>query len=198
MPAPIYSQDDYRSALQALMPRGRAWPRDADATQTAALAGLARAFARTNGDAAALLVDAFPSTTAELLPEWESSLGLPDPCAGPQPTVQARRAQVVARLTALGGQSVDYYVALAQALGYSITITQFAPSRFGRVFGSPFGGVAWAHAWQVNVANYTIQNFRFGSDAFGEAFAAWGGTVLQCELQAAAPAHTTLNFNYTG
>lgn len=198
MAAPIYSQDDYRSALQALMPRGRVWPRELDATQPVALAGLARAFARTNGDAAGLLVDAFPSTTVELLPEWESSLGLPDLCAGPQPTVQARHAQVVARLTALGGQSVDYYVSLAQALGYSVTITQFAPSRFGRVFGRPFGGVAWAHAWQVTVANYTIQSFRFGSDAFGEAFAAWGGTVLQCELQAAAPAHTTLNFNYTG
>ncbi len=197
MAAPIYSQGDYRSALQALFPRGRVWPRDLDATQAATLGGLARAFARANGDAAALLVDAFPSTTAELLPEWESSLGLPDPCAGVQPTVQTRRAQVIARLTALGGQSVDYFISLAQALGYSITITQFAPSRFGRAFGNPFGGAAWAHAWQVNVANYTIQSFRFGSDAFGEAFAAWGGTVLQCELQAAAPAHTTINFNYT-
>lgn len=197
MAAPIYSQGDYRSALQALFPRGRVWPRDPDATQSALLGGLARSFARTNGDAAALLVDAFPSTTAELLPEWESSLGLPDPCAGQQPTVQARRAQVLATLRqSFSGPSIPNLVALAESLGYSITITQFSPSRFGRVFGNPFGGIAWANAWQVNVANFTIQKFKFGSDAFGENFSSWGSTVLQCELAAVAPAHTVLNFFY--
>ena len=133
----------------------------------------------------------------ELLPEWESTLGLPDPCAGQQPTVLARRAQVVARLTGIGGQSVAYYVAQASSLGYSITVQQFAPSRFGRPFGSPFGNVDWAYAWQVTVAQYTVNQFRFGTDAFGEPFASWGSTVLQCELLASKPAHTILNFQYT-
>ncbi|MDA8092358.1 MAG: YmfQ family protein [Betaproteobacteria bacterium] len=197
MAAPAYSQDDYRSALQALLPRGRVWPRNANSVQTSTLAGFAASFARSNGAAIDLLMDAFPSSTVNLLAEWESTVGLPDTCAGLQPTIQARRTQMLSRLTSLGGQSIAYFTALAAALGYSITVTQFAPSRFGRPFGAQFGGVAWAYAWQVNAASYVIQKFRFGADVLGEPFAAWGSTVMQCELQAAAPAHTTLNFNYT-
>ncbi len=196
MGAPIYSQDDYVSALQKLLPRGRVWPRDPGSVQASALAGFARSFARSNGDAAALLTDAFPTSTVDLLPEWESTLGLPDLCAGPQTTVQSRRAQVASRFTTVGGQSIAYFTQLAATLGYSITITQFAPSRFGRQFGEPFGGIAWAHAWQVNAPAFTINRFRFGSDAFGESFAVWSNNILQCELQAAMPAHTALIFNY--
>ncbi len=197
MAAPIYSQADYTAALQSLLPRGLVWPRDAQSVQTQALSGFAQSFARSNGAASNLLVDAFPGTTVQLLPEWESSLGLPDACAGLQPTVQQRRAQVVARLANIGGQSVAYYTALAETLGYTISVQQFQPFRFGRTFGAPLGGEDWAQAWQVTVAQYTINRFQLGTDAFGEPFASWGSTVLQCELQSAQPAHTLLNFNYT-
>ncbi len=197
MAAPIYSQADYTAALQSLLPRGLVWPRDGASVQAQAISGFAQSFARSNGAASNLLVDAFPDTVVQLLPEWEATLGLPDPCAGAQPTLQARRAQVVARLSSIGGQSVAYYTALAATLGYSITIQSFQPFRFGRTFGTPLDGEDWAHAWQVTVAQYTINSFRLGTDTFGEPFASWGSTVLQCELQAAQPAHTILNFLYT-
>ncbi|KFX64272.1 tail protein [Burkholderia sp. K24] len=196
MPAPNYSAADYLQALQALLPRGRVWPRDPDATQTSVLSGFTPCFAALTTRANYLLVDAFPSSTFELLPEWESTLGLPDPCAGEAPTTQQRVAQVVARLTATGGQSIAYFTAVAAALGYPITITQFVPSRFGKQFGTLFGGTAWAFAWQVNAPTFTVTNLQFGG-SFGTAFAAWGNNVLQCELQRLAPAHTTVLFSYS-
>ncbi|WP_454871799.1 YmfQ family protein [Paraburkholderia xenovorans] len=196
MPAPNYSAADYLSALQVHLPRGRVWPRDPDAQQTKVLAGFTPVFARLNARANNLLVDAFPPTTYELLPEWESTLGLPDPCAGEAPTTQQRVAQVVARLTATGGQSIAYYTAVAAALGYAITITQFVPSRFGKNFGTLFGGTAWAFAWQVNAPSFTVATLQFGG-AFGSPFASWGNNVLQCELQRFAPAHTTVLFSYS-
>jgi uncharacterized protein YmfQ (DUF2313 family) len=196
MPAPNYSAADYLGALQKLLPRGRVWPRDPDAQQTAILSGFTPVFARLNARANNLLVDAFPSTTYELLPEWEETLGLPDPCAGAAPTTQQRVAQVVARLTATGGQSVAYYTTVAAALGYAITITQFVPSRFGKTFGTLFGGTAWAFAWQVNAPTFTIAALQFGG-SFGTPFASWGNNVLQCELQRFAPAHTIVLFSYS-
>ncbi|WP_168793608.1 YmfQ family protein [Paraburkholderia aromaticivorans] len=196
MPAPNYSAADYLRALQTHLPRGRVWPRDPDAQQTAILSGFTPVFAQLNARANNLLVDAFPSTTYELLPEWEATLGLPDPCAGEAPTTQQRVAQVVARLTATGGQSIAYYTAVAAALGYAITITQFVPSRFGKNFGTLFGGTAWAFAWQVNAPTFTISTLQFGG-AFGTPFASWGNNVLQCELQRFAPAHTTVLFSYS-
>jgi uncharacterized protein YmfQ (DUF2313 family) len=197
MPAPLYTSDDYTRALQAHLPRGRVWPREPDATLTKSIKGLAPSSAALNARANQLLVDAFPSTTTELLPEWEATLGLPDPCAGPSPTIELRRAQVVARFIGDGGQSVPYYVNFAAALGYTITITEFAPFHFGMTFGMPLCGPDWAHAWRVDGPIFTIERFELGVSEFGEPFAFWSNNVLQCELQRIAPAHTIVIFNYS-
>lgn len=194
--APNYQAADFLAALQACMPRGRVWPKDVDAVQTQTLAGCATPFATHSARANNLLVDAFPASPEELLPEWEQTLGLPDPCAGEAPTIQLRKAQVLARFTAVGGQSAAYFISLAATLGYEITITQFAPFRFGDVFGTPMYGVAWAFAWQVNAPTFSVHKFEFGVDTFGEPFSYWNNNVLQCELQRYAPAHTYLLFNY--
>lgn len=197
MTAPSFTADMFLTALQALMPRGRVWPRGNDARQTQILAGMAPSFADLAASAANLLVDAFPASTENLLPEWEATLGLPDPCAGEQPTIEARRAQVLARFIADGGQSVPYYVSIAKALGYVITITEFTPFCFGQSFGQPMCGEDWAHTWQVNAPSFSIQYFEFGTSGFGEPFAYWSNNVLQCELQRLKPAHTQLNFSYS-
>lgn len=198
MAAPQYSAQDYLQALQALMPRGRVWPRDADATQTKLLAALTKVYERSNLRAIQLLVDSFPETTFELLPEWEDTLGLPDPCAGLAPTVAARRAQVVAKLKALGGQSVAYLIAFAADLGYTITITQYVPARAGTLTaGAPLNGSDWAHAWCVNSAANTVTRAKAGTLAAGEPLAYWGNTVLGCQLAEVSPAHTVLLFSYT-
>jgi uncharacterized protein YmfQ (DUF2313 family) len=182
MSAPLYSAADYLSALQKLMPRGRVWPRDAEAIQTKTLAGLTAVYERNNQRANQLLVDAFPSTTTELIAEWESTLGLPDPCAGPAPTLQQRRAQVVATFANPGGQSIAYYIAYAKLLGYDITITQFPPDQF---------------KWQINASLNTVKYFRTGISAAGESLASWGNDVLECEMNRIKPAHTTLIFSYS-
>jgi uncharacterized protein YmfQ (DUF2313 family) len=187
---------DFLQAVLKLLPRGRVWSRDLGAVQNRILLGLVTVYERSTDRANHLLVDAFPAATYELLPEWEATCGLPDPCAGPSPTTQARRDQVVARLTAIGGQSIPYFESLASRLGYEITITQYTPSTFGRRFGAPFGGTSWAHAWRVNAPTFTVRHFEFGG-GFGPPFSFWSNNVLQCELQAVSPAHTVLNFSYS-
>lgn len=194
---PTYTDADFLAGFQALLPTGPIWPREPDAAQTQTLLALVKGYTRNAARANNLLIDAFPVAPVELLPDWEATLGLPDPCAGTAPTIQVRQQQVNARFIAAGGQSVAYFVQVAAALGYTITITQFAPSRFGRPFGLAFGGVAWAHAWQINAPTFTIERFSFGHDAFGEPFSSWDNNVLQCELQRLAPAQTALIFSYT-
>jgi uncharacterized protein YmfQ (DUF2313 family) len=198
MPAPQYQAADYQAALQSLLPRGKAWPRDPDTTQTKTVASLVPVYVRQNARSNQLLVDAFPLSTLELLPEWESTLGLPDPCAGLSPTVQARRAQVVARVKAQGGQSVFYFIALAFSLGYTVTVTQFVPARVGQArVGQALRGSAWAHAWQVNAPLNTVVRSRIGASRVGEPLAYWNNTVLECELRQFIPAHTVIIFSYT-
>ena len=87
--------DDYFAGLLTnLQPTGDAWPTDSDAVQQQAFAALATTFAALNSRANYLVKDAFPATALELLPQWEASLGLPDPCTPLATTIQQRQAAV--------------------------------------------------------------------------------------------------------
>lgn len=192
-----YAAPDYQSALWGLMPRGRVWAREPGSTQDLVLGAFAPAFERSDERAVELLADAFPETTDELLPDWESTLGLPDPCAGPSPTLQQRRAQVGARFTNSGGQSANYFIDYAARLGFEVTITQYTPFRAGaQGCGSPLGGADWVHVWSINAPETNVTPFRVGQSAAGEPLQAFGNAVLECELRAIAPAHTILTFLY--
>ncbi|WP_338085472.1 putative phage tail protein [Gluconacetobacter entanii] len=94
-----YSAADFLAAFQRHLPTGPIWPREAGSNQATALGCLMPTLERLAQRDENLLIDAFPATTVELLPEWQASLGLPDACAGTDPTIEQQRAQVVARLT---------------------------------------------------------------------------------------------------
>lgn len=190
----LFTDDAYTAALLSLLPRGRAWPRDADSLQYAVAAGLAPALGRLDARAQSLLVDAFPATTVELLPEWEASLGLPDPCEGADQGIEQRRTQVVSRLTSAGGQSVAYFLAVVEQLGYfGATITQYAPFRAERdAAEGPLYGDAWAFAWLMNLPDLRLFYFKADVSAVGEALSAEANDVATCVLNALAPAHTTV------
>lgn len=180
MAAPIFTAANFLRAMQNTMPRGRAWPRDLASLQAIILSGLAPTYARLQASDNQLLLEAMPSTTTELLPEWEETLGLPDPCIGGNPTIDKRRAQVVARFANKGGQSIAFFTAYALTLGYVITITyDFAPFRFGDRMGSRFGGSGNIFYWTVNTP---------GPGPLAD---------LECEFERLKPAHTVVLFNYT-
>ncbi|WP_429497008.1 YmfQ family protein [Robbsia andropogonis] len=198
MAAPNYQASDFAGAIKALMPRGLAWPRDPAAVMARVIAGLAPTFARHTQANNNLLVDAFPSTAVQLLPEWETTLGLPDPCAGEAPTLQGRQLQVVARLTNSGGQSIPYFIAYAKALGYEVTATEFAPFRVNQSsVGDAVFSADWAYTWTINAPLESYSLFRVNQSSVGEALASWGNSVLECELSTIAPAHTILHFTYS-
>ncbi len=191
------SPADYLGALLALLPRGRVWSRDPNSTMVKALSGLTPVYARNDARACELLVDAFPSTAVELLPEWESTLGLPDPCLGPAATIPQRQALVTAKLTARGGQSAQYFVDVAATIGIPITVSNFAPCRFGIAhFGDPMLGVEWAHVWAVHAQLGPVIDTDFAEGKFGDRFRTWGIPVLECQLREIEPAHAKLIFLY--
>jgi len=195
----MFSADDFRKAILQLMPHGPVWSRRSDALTGLLAQAWGATFARNSARASNLLVDAFPSTTIELLSEWEQTLGLPDPCAGDAATIVQRRSQVIARLTDRGGSSIAYFTAFAQTLGYDISVTEYAPSRCG-VFrcGSAIQNEDWAYCWLVLHPGFTPVNFRSGLSASGEALMSWSNGPLVCEFEARNPSHLTLRFGQNG
>lgn len=195
MPAPAYGAPDYVAALQALLPRGRAWPRDLDATITGALQGIAPIYADSNARANALLVDAFPATAYELLGEWESALGLPNLYGLPASTDDERRANVVAALTDTGGQSVAYFVALAATLGYTITIDVFKRFTVRSRVNFPIYGHVWCHTWRVNATATNQADLDVNSDV-NAALKSWSNVALNGAFEKYKPAHTVVIIKY--
>ena len=169
---------DYGNAARALLPRGRVWPSDHDAVQSRLLGAVGQTFERSDEAGSALLDNSLPGDNGDLLGEWEASLGLPDPCAGPNPTEQQRANQVRARFIAGGGQSRPRYIDYATTLGFAIQIVNYAPFRAGRsTCGNPCASNAWTFVWGVRVL----------ADATG-----LSTNVLLCELETIKPAETTI------
>lgn len=192
------TDSDYLRQLQALLPPGPAWPTDPEATITALLDGLSAELARVDGRAWKIVEEADPRTVAELFADWEAVAGLPDSCAvafGGDQTADQRRAALVGRLTTLGGQSPAYFVGIAAALGYAITVTEFREHTVNDDVTRLFYGAAWNFAWQVNSALNTITEITVDSTA-AEPLAAWGNSLLECVIKRLKPAHTTVLFSY--
>jgi uncharacterized protein YmfQ (DUF2313 family) len=182
MAGPVFSADDYAQAMASLLPRGRAWPRDPDTNLAALMRALAEIYAQSGAAAAGLIDDVFPATTNNFLTEWEETLGLPDPCTVPAATVIQRRNSILAKLVGTPGQTPAYYIAVAAALGFTVTITE---------------GAAGTHQWTINASLNNIVYFKAGISVAGDPLASWGNSELECRLNMLKPAHTQLLFAYT-
>lgn len=201
-PPPSFLNADeaaYLAGLQALLPRGWAWPRREDSNLAKLVAAIADGFARLHRGITRLLVtEADPRSTLELLPEWERMLGLPDECIGIPETLQERRLLVTTRYTATGGQSRAYFIELASSLGYSVTIEEGKVFRLGlsRLGADRLNHPGWAYAWTVHAPTVTVIPFRLGQSTLGERLKTFGNARLECSIRRAAPAHTIVHFAY--
>lgn len=193
-PIPIYSNADFAAAFKNLLPRGRVWPRDVDAVQSDFCEAMAPTYTRVVTAAAALIADAFPVAPVNLLPEWESTLGLPDPnLGGYAVTLQQRQQQVNTKFIANGGQSAQYFLNLLSSLGFSgCTITNFAPFCAGKNrAGDPCRGAGWFFTWLITCPNLNVVRFRAGASGAGEPlYAITGATVVEGIIREYGPAHT--------
>jgi uncharacterized protein YmfQ (DUF2313 family) len=198
MLAPSFSIFDYLQQFLRLLPRGRVWHRGWGTTQAADLLTLMPTWVRLHERANDALVEAFPCTTMEMLPEWEATLGLPDPCIGELPTVQQRQIAVCAKFVLQGGATVEAFQRLGAALGFEMRIVMYAPFRADiNTMEQPLYSEAWAWAWGVILPPTPVTYFRVERSTAEEPLAAWGGGIMECFIKQYAPAHTIPIFIYT-
>ncbi len=192
---------DYAHVLRKLLPRGRVWTREDDGTQAAVLDGLAGTSEQLDSDALTLIAAAFPATADQLLPEWDQTLGLPDPCFGPFANDVQNRQQVVAKLIGTGGQSIPYFIALVATLGYTITITEFYRHTVIRDVTVPIYGEDWPYTWLVTVTGTPPPHWHAVDDPVEDPLSSYistpNETALACLLRRYAPAQTLLVFHYS-
>lgn len=188
----------YLEQFKALMPPGEAWLPERGSTLEALLSVFAAEFAKIDARALELLNEADPRSTLELLGEWETAVGLPDPCIGQPTNLNERRALVHQRLTSRGGQSVAFFEEIAIALGYDIRIEEHRPFVCGisDCGGTDMcGGAEIRFWWHVVVLGVKVVWFECGVSVCPDPMADFGiGDELICIFTRLKPAHTHLTF----
>ncbi|WP_050136869.1 YmfQ family protein, partial [Yersinia pseudotuberculosis] len=156
------------------------------------------AYQRSDEDAQDLLSAAFPDTATALLPEWEATLGLPDLCAiGEIDSMIQRQRAVVAKLFGIGGQSAAYFIRVAKALGYDITVTQYRQACAGMsVCRDALNGEEWPFTWLITAPETTIHNAQCSLTYCSDPLRSWGNKQLECRLTVLNPSHTIIKFGY--
>ena len=191
----VVTATDYLRSLQALLPQGLAWTREDDANLTLLLLAFADEFARVDARAMALVDEADPRTTFELLADWERVAGLPDSCVVVEQNIAQRRAALVARLTTVGGQTAAYLVALAAANGYTISISEYVLFDVTDTVDSLIISYPWQFAFSVQSALLGVFEFSV-ADSVADALATWSNTGIECIINRYKPAHTQAIFIY--
>jgi uncharacterized protein YmfQ (DUF2313 family) len=186
----------YARQLKQLLPQGVAWSLESGSRFSKLLLGLADELARVDARGGTLIDECDPRTTLETLTDWERVYGLPDTCVVSEQSVDQRRAALVAKVIALGGQTPAYFIALAAAMGFAITVTEFTPHDVEDDCDQPIDGDDWAYAWQVNAALGATSELTV-DDPVDEALTWWGNTSLECVMRRLKPAHTYLLFSYS-
>lgn len=156
---------------------------------------------RINTLAKRIIEEADPRTSMDFFAEWEAFAGLPDNCSIISDSFAERRAKLIQKLKFKGGQSIAFYEAVADTLGYNIEIRTFRPFIAGRsrCGDSLNNGAASRFIWAVKVIGPRVDKFKAGVSRCGERL----GTVrraedLECIFHRLNQSHADLIFNYEG
>ena len=153
-----HSVDEWLHALQQVMPRGKAWPRELNADLTRFLRALARRLSRVESNGDALLTEMRPETTFQLLSDWETYLGLPE-CELDSDTIEDRRRAAVEKHHRKGGLAPWQIEDVAKALGFTITVRVFLPHHCMRSCMYPLYPARYRWLLQIEVKD--MQGGRF-------------------------------------
>lgn len=184
--------DDYYRALLARRPNGPAWAEEDDL-----LRGVADELARAHNRALDTLGESDPRSAYEMLAAWERNAGLPDPCTTGAESVAERQLRLHQKITSRGGQSRDFFIALAETLGYlGATISEFRPFTAVSACEDSLDPDPWRFVWRLDLPQSTRVVEMTADSACDDALRVWGDTTLECVITRLKPAHTHIMFGY--
>ncbi|RWO57313.1 MAG: DUF2313 domain-containing protein [Mesorhizobium sp.] len=200
------SDETAEGFLTALLPKGAAWG-TSDNQALDPLSVLAR-FWRVIGSAFAdayralfgVTLESTAVTLVNSLDDWEIEYGLPDPCLGPDQTIDARMRSLLLKIRSGGTITPADFIKLAADAGYAISIEEPTPFRMG---GSAMGGTQALgggypseYVWIVKVPGVSVDHFRMGVGRMGETPLGKLGLPdnLVCLFKALKPAWTIVIF----
>ena len=191
----------YLRLLQSLLPGGKAWNKYDDSSLTEFLYGEAEEFARVDTRVDDLGTERDTRTTDELLTDHEIDFGIPNDCFNLNTTNRLRRQAIYSQLLTTGRQDKQYFIDIAAALGYTVTITEYVPCLCGLAYaGDPCGGYRVLSYWKVSIQYPDVAAGPYAK-AFNIAFdSIYSADIeaLYCIIRSLRPAHSTVIFDFIG
>lgn len=188
------------ASLQALLPPGRAFTRNADSVMTKVLSAIAAMLLAAQLWLEDLLYQADPRNATTMLPRWEAFLGLPDKCTPAGQSLAARQRSAYQRLLEEGGQSRPYFISLAELLGEpGVTITEFQSFTCNSACDDLLSGDGDIFAWRANIPHAREDVHAFDCNSYcNDAMQIYTPSPIECAFNERRPAHTDVYFSYTG
>ena len=191
------NRDAYREQIHALLPAGRAWPEEADTTLDALVRAMAAQVAEVDRSASNLLADILPSTTFNLLPDWERVAGLPDICSVLGSSITIRRASLLENLVTKPTLHVTEFERIGRTFGTIITVEELDQARADAIAGLDTTNGKWRFVWWIGIPLSADLRYLRMTSRVNERFATFDrNTEMECRLENAAPAHTHLVVGY--
>lgn len=188
------------STLQALLPQGLALPREPGARFTKLLESFAALLTVAQLRFESLLAEWDPRVASTMLTDWERFLGLPDDCmAGVSLSLNERRVVAYQRLTELGGQSIPYFIDLAERFGEqnAQVYDGFKPMHCNGNCNERLYSEADRFTWYV-LFDHPVANLRQMNcnDDCNDALQMFTPSLAECPINERKPAHTTVLYAY--
>ena len=200
-------RDSYTQQLRSLMPPGPAWASGPGTTFLQLLVAFAEELVRTHQKVLALIEESDPRTTIELLENYETVYGLPEPCIQIPDTVAQRQRALAEKWTRHGLATPQYYQDLVRSLGFPRAIveefydsTNLYKWRINIITGD-------AAYWKVNeVVGEPILSFNVDNtyiqwwttiDEVNKPLRQWYLEFLLCVMNKVKPAHTHFEHRFS-
>ena len=197
-------KESYVSQLLSLLPNGFLWDKISDTNLKKMLIALATELVNSHIRLEKLTLEAVPTTTDELLEEWEKLLGLPDACSllkfNGESTLNERKALILARIANKKPCTKAFLESFIESLGYKAEVSVLKPF----VLGLSRAGDALNGANEnrffilVKLLEQKVEYFRFGKSEMGKDPM---GRIdyakdLECYLKKYTPAYTRVCIGY--
>lgn len=191
---------DYAQQLSALLPFGPAWEFDAGSVGSRLLSAWADELARVHARCEQIVNEGDPRATYEMLADYEILFGLPDAClADIDQSDQQRRNALTSKIISSGGQSREYFISLAVAMGYpDASINEFRLATCNDDCEMFLNGTGDVFVWQLILPVATGSSIIYMNceSVCTDSLQAWGDEAIECRIGKLRPAHTTVLFAY--
>lgn len=188
--------EEYTESMAAYMPGGRLFTSKSikDSNFRKLLRGMAGELFNANGLLKEYSEQIIPDQTEKFVAEWESALGIPDDCFKANGTLDERRRDVLTKLAALGVQTAQDFIDLAEVFGVTVTVNAGIDEiTFPLVFPIVMFTTEQEARFTI-VVRFTVQEANRFPLVFPIVFGSGEISILECLFTKLKPANCNILF----